>query len=78
MMSAKRPNYSELEKKVEEYVEAEYSIRIEESEHIDELVLESEEDIFDQLIALGNDIGSSSVSKQDNCNEYRLSLDNLF
>ena len=67
-----------MRKKVEEYVEAEYSLRIEESDHIDELVLESEEDIFDQLIALGNDIGSSSVSKQNSCNKYRLSLDNLF
>ena len=71
-------DYEELERTVSEYVDADYSMALEEAGGTEVLLLESEEDIFDQLIVLGNELGSQVVSKREDSNEYRVSLENLF
>lgn len=71
-------DYEELERTVSEYVDADYSMELEEAGGTEVLLLESEEDIFDQLIVLGNELGSQVVSKREDSNEYRVSLENLF
>lgn len=71
-------NYEELKETVEEYVDAEYSLGVDDMDGVEQLVINSDEDIFDQLIILGNELGSQNVAYQKNSSEYRLSLDNSF
>lgn len=70
----KQTKYSELEKQVETYLESDYSMRVEESENYDHLVIDSEEDIFDQVLILGNDMGSRTVTHTKDSTEYRLTI----
>jgi len=71
-------SYEELEKTVEEYVDGEYSLKVDDSEEVSQLVIDSEDDIFDQLIIVGNELGSQNVAYSRDSSEYRLSLDNSF
>lgn len=66
-----------FEEKIETYLDTSQcdSIGVEPVGDDEVLVIRSDEDIFDELTVLGDELGSKSVSSTTGSPEYRISLE---